>query len=92
LRPCQWFAAWLTAPENKFFARATVNRMWAHFFAKGFVNPIEDMRNDNPASHPELLQALAKEFSAAYHDLKHLIRCVTLSKAYQRAGSCPKAT
>jgi hypothetical protein len=80
------FVAWLTAPENKYFARAAVNRMWAHFFAKGFVNPIEDMRDDNPASHPELLNTLAKEFSDSGYDLKHLIRCITLSKAYQRTS------
>ena len=53
------FAEWLTSPENPFFARATVNRLWAHFFGRGFVNPIDDLRDDNPASHPEPVQRRA---------------------------------
>jgi hypothetical protein len=80
------FAAWLTAPNNPYFARAAVNRMWAHFFARGLVNPIEDMRDDNAPSHPELLQALAKEFAESGYDLKQLIRCITLSRTYQRTS------
>ena len=79
-------AEWLTSPENKYFAPAAVNRMWGHFFARGFVNPLDDMHDENPPSHPELLRLLADEFTASEFDLKHLIRCVMNSRAYQRTS------
>jgi hypothetical protein len=79
-------AEWLASAENKFFAPAMVNRMWAHFFARGFVNPIEDMHDDNTNTHPELLKLLADEFRASEFDLKHLIRCICNSEAYQRTS------
>jgi hypothetical protein len=84
LRPA--FTAWLTAPENRWFAPAFVNRTWAHFFGRGLVNPVDDFRDDNPPSHPELLKLLADEFRASDYDVKHLARCVCLSKTYQRSG------
>lgn len=80
------FAAWLTGKENRMFARAAVNRFWAHFFARGFVNPLNDFGDHNAPSHPELLDALADEFVASGFDLKHLIRCICLSDAYQRTS------
>ncbi len=80
------FAAWVTAPENKYFANALVNRMWAQFFGRGFVNPVDNFHDDNPASHPALLRLLADEFRASGHDLKHLIRCICNSQAYQRSS------
>jgi hypothetical protein len=80
------FADWLVSAENKYFAPAAVNRMWAHLFARGFVNPLDDMHEGNPASHPELLQLLADEFRASGFDLKHLIRVVCNSQAYQRTS------
>jgi hypothetical protein len=84
------FTAWLTAPENPFFARATVNRMWFHFFGRGLVNPVDDMHDGNPASHPELLAALAEQFKQNDYDLKHLIRGICASQAYQRTSRpCP---
>jgi len=79
-------ADWFTSPENSYFARAHVNRMWAYFFATGFVNPIDDLRPDNPVSHPELFKELAHEFEASGFDVKHLMRCVCNSKAYQRTS------
>lgn len=84
------FAAWVTSTENKFFAPTMVNRMWAHFLARGIVNPIEEFHKDNPPSHPELLQLLSKEFRDSGHDLKHLIRCICNSKVYQRTSQPPK--
>jgi hypothetical protein len=84
LRPA--FVAWLTAPENPYFAPALVNRMWAHFFGRGFVNPVDDFRDDNPPSHPELLRLLADEFRRSSFDLKHLARCICNSKAYHRTS------
>jgi hypothetical protein len=80
------FAAWLTARENPYFARAAANRLWAHFLGRGLVNPLDDFREDNPPSHPALLQLLADEFAGSAFDLKHLIRCICNSKAYQRTS------
>jgi hypothetical protein len=80
------FAAWLTAPENPYFARAAVNRLWAHFFARGIVQPVDDMRPNLKPSHPELLDLLAKEFKSAGFNYKHLIRGICNSQAYQRTS------
>jgi hypothetical protein len=79
-------AKWITAPENPYFARAMVNRMWAHFFGRGFVNPINDMHDDNPATHPELLAALAEQFRRHDYDLKYLVKAILLTDAYQRTS------
>jgi hypothetical protein len=76
-------ADWLTAKDNPYFARATANRMWAHFFGTGIVDPVDDFNEQHQPSHPELLDELAKEFAAHDFDLKFLIRAITLSKAYQ---------
>ena len=53
-------ADWVTAPDNPYFARAAVNRVWARFFGTGIIDPVDDMRDDNPPSHPELLDLLAR--------------------------------
>jgi Protein of unknown function (DUF1549)/Protein of unknown function (DUF1553) len=82
-----WFAAWLTSPRNPYFARALVNRLWAHFFGRGLVAPIDLMHMGNQASHPGLFQELTEEFVASGYDLKHLIRCMANSRAYQRTSS-----
>ncbi len=84
LRPV--LAKWLTAPDNPYFARATVNRTWAQLLGRGFVNPIDDMHPDNEPSHPELLAALSKRFAEGGFDLKQLIRGICLSKTYQRSS------
>jgi hypothetical protein len=75
-------AGWVTAPDNPFFARAAVNRVWARFFGTGIVDPVDDFREDNPPSHPELLDMLAKEFRSHAYDLKYLIRAITATKVY----------
>jgi hypothetical protein len=80
------FADWLTAKENRMFARAAVNRFWAHFFGRGFVNPLNDFGDHNAPSHPALLDELADEFVASGFDVRHLVRCITLSDAYQRTS------
>jgi hypothetical protein len=80
------FARWLTAPENPFFARAIVNKTWAHFFGRGFVNPVDDMIEEHAASHPALLAALAEQFKAGGFDVKHLVRAVCNSQTYQRTS------
>ena len=72
--PRQKLVDWMADPKNPFFARALVNRYWAHFFGRGIVEPIDDMRLTNPPSNPELLDALADDFVKSGYDLKHLVR------------------
>jgi Protein of unknown function (DUF1549)/Protein of unknown function (DUF1553) len=79
-------ADWLVSSENPYFVRAAVNRLWGYFFARGFINPLDDIRPDSVASHPDLLKTLAEEFAAANFDVKHLIRGICNSKAYQRTS------
>lgn len=79
------FAAWLTSPDNPYFARATANRLWAHFFARGF-GPVDDLRPDQTPTHPELLDLLATELKGATFDFKHVIACICNSRAYQRTS------
>jgi hypothetical protein len=80
------FAEWLTAKDNRMFAHAAVNRFWAHFYGRGFVNPLNDFGDHNTPTHPALLDELADEFVASNFDVKHLIRCICLSETYQRTG------
>ncbi len=74
---------WMAAKDNPFFAYALVNRYWKHFFGRGLVDPEDDMRVTNPASNPELLDALAQDFIASGFDLKHLISTICNSTTYQ---------
>lgn len=73
---------WMAQPDNPFFARALVNRTWAHFMGRGLVEPVDDMRVTNPPSNPDLLDALAKEFVKSKFNVKHLIRTIMVSNAY----------
>ncbi|HVC98434.1 MAG TPA: DUF1549 domain-containing protein [Pirellulales bacterium] len=68
--------------RSEYLGQAIVNRLWGHFFGYGFTKPVDDLGTHNPASHPELLKRLGSEFSAQGHDLKRLIRWITLSEAY----------
>jgi hypothetical protein len=79
-------AKWLTAQGNPFFARALVNRLWYQFFGRGFVAPVDDIHDGNPASHPELFQELAKQFASGGFDVKEMIRTICNSEAYQRSS------
>ena len=76
-------ADWLTAPNNKMFARNIANRFWGYAMGRGLVEPLDDMRATNPATNPELLDALADDFVKAKFDLKHLLRTIFNSRAYQ---------
>ena len=76
-------AEWLTAQDNPFFARNIVNRFWGYTMGRGLVEPLDDMRATNPASNPELLDALAKDFVEHKYDLKHLLRTILNCRAYQ---------
>ena len=70
-------------PNNEMLGKAFVNRMWAHFFGRGFVNPVDDFGPHNPPSHPELLDKLAEEFKKSGYDVKKLCRWIMASRAYQ---------
>jgi hypothetical protein len=76
-------ADWLTDPGNPFFARALVNRYWKHFLGRGLIDPEDDLRQTNPASNPELLDALAKSFTNSKYDLKKLVKLICTSRVYQ---------
>src|SRR5262249_34021728 len=79
-------AKWMTAPDNPFLAKAFVNKLWAHFFGRGIVNPADDMHDGNPATHPELLAALAEQFKRNDSDIKYLVRAIVGSQTYQRTS------
>jgi hypothetical protein len=81
------FADWLTAPANPFFAKAVANRYWAHFFGRGIVDPLDDMRVTNPPSNPELLDALAKNLVDNKYSLKALVRTICTSRTYQLSST-----
>ncbi len=76
-------ADWMSNRANPFFARTLVNRYWKHFFNRGIVEPEDDMRETNPPSNPELLEALAAKFVESGYDLKGLVRDITRSQTYQ---------
>ncbi len=79
-------ARWVTDQDNPYFARMAVNRLWDHFFGRGFVSPVDDFSENNPPSHPELLDQLAREMQAHNFDLKFFIKAIAASDAYQRAS------
>ena len=84
------FADWVTAPTNPFFARATVNRTWAYFLGTGLIEPIDEMiGTSSVASHPELLDLLAREFIEKQFDMKYLFRSIMLTQAYNRTSAGP---
>jgi hypothetical protein len=82
----EYFAAWLTSPDNPYFARALVNRVWRHFLGRGLVEPEDDLRLTNPPTNPELLDALTRDFVQHRFDVKHLIRTILNSATYQRSS------
>ncbi|MDA1179153.1 MAG: DUF1553 domain-containing protein, partial [Planctomycetota bacterium] len=88
--PRRELAQWMTRSDNPFFARAMVNRMWAHFLGRGLVHPVDDARSTNPPTNPLLLDALSADFVASGYDMKHLIRVIVGCYAY-RLESMPRA-
>ena len=84
-------AKWITAPENPWFARAIVNRLFKHYMGRGIVEPLDDFRVTNPPTNEALLDALAKDFIANGYHLKHTIRLILNSRAYQ-LSSVPNET
>lgn len=77
-------AQWITSPDNEFFACAVVNRLWKALMGRGLVEPADDLRATNPATHPRLLDRLAGDFAAHGYDVRHTLRLIAASAAYQR--------
>lgn len=77
------FAAWLTSPDNPYFARVEVNRIWAQVMGRGIVEPFDDFRDSNPPANAPLLDALADEFVASGFDRKHILKVILNSRTYQ---------
>ncbi len=85
-------AEWLTSPENPYFATSVANRVWAHFFGIGIVEPVDDIRVSNPPSNPELFDALGKKFTEYKYDFKQLVRDICNSRrlpALDASGTRP---
>ncbi len=80
-------AAWMTDPKNEYFSGAMVNRLWRHFMSVGLVEPVDDLRASNPPTNPELWQTLNREFIAHGYDLKHVMRLILNSRAYQLSSA-----
>lgn len=76
-------AEWLASPKNPFFARNLSNIVWAHFFGRGVIEPVDDVRVSNPAVNPELLDAMAQKFTEYNYDFKRLVADICKSRTYQ---------
>lgn len=81
-----YFAKWLTSEDNPFFARNIVNRVWRNFMGRGLIEPVDDLRDTNPATNEELLDALVKDFVAHHYDVDYLVRTIMQSAAYQASS------
>jgi hypothetical protein len=79
------FATWLTARGNPYLAKVTANRLWQQLMGRGLVEPVDDLRATNPATNPELLDWLADDFAKHGFRLKHTLKAICLSQAYQRS-------
>ncbi len=80
------FATWLTDRNNPYFAKAMVNRLWKALLGRGLVEPTDDLRATNPATHPALLAALADDFVEHRYDLRHTLRRIASSATYGRSA------
>jgi hypothetical protein len=82
-------ADWLVAKENPYFAKAVVNRIWFHLLKQGIVEPVDDFRDTNPPSNPDLLDALAAEFVKHGSRVKPVVRAILNSNTYQLSAKPP---
>jgi hypothetical protein len=80
-------ASWLSSPENPFFAKSLVNRIWYHLMGRGIVEPVDDFRDSNPACNDELLEGLTRDFVKNGYDFKRLVRQVIESRTYQASAT-----
>ncbi|MBW3539711.1 MAG: DUF1549 domain-containing protein [Planctomycetes bacterium] len=76
-------AAWITSPDNQYFARSYVNRLWGYLFGPGIIEPIDDIRAGNPATNPELLEYLTQEFIDSGFNVRHVMTLIAKSRVYQ---------
>jgi hypothetical protein len=83
-------ATWITSKENQYFAKSYVNRLWGYLFGPGIIEPIDDIRAGNPATNPELLDALTKDFIASGFDAQHILRTICKSRTYQASVATNK--
>ncbi len=77
------FADWLVRPDNPFFAKVEVNRIWGHLMGRGIVEPVDDFRDSNPPSSAALIAALADDFAKNGYDRKRVVRNILNSRTYQ---------
>lgn len=89
--PREVFAEWLISPDNPYFAKVAVNRVWAWLLGRGIVHEPDDFRDDNPPANPELLQYLADELVRSQYDLRHVYRLILNSRTYQ-LSSIPRSS
>ena len=80
-------ADWLTSPENPYFTRSIANRVWANFFGRGIVEPVDDLRISNPASNEPLLQTISEHLVKNDYDIKSLMRLILRSETYRRSST-----
>lgn len=78
-------ARWITSPENQYFAKSYVNRLWGYLFGRGIIEPIDDIRAGNPPTNPELLDALTRDFIEHGFDQQHILRTICKSRVYQHS-------
>jgi WD40 repeat protein len=81
----QQLAAWMTSPDNVYFAKSYVNRIWGYLFGAGIIDPIDDIRAGNPPTNPELLDYLTQEFVKSGFDVRHIQKLIVTSRTYQLA-------
>jgi len=79
------FARWAVSPQNDYFAKSYVNRLWSYLLGVGFIDPVDDIRAGNPPTNPELLDRLTKEFVEQKFDAQHMLRLICKSRVYQHA-------
>src|SRR5262249_48621861 len=85
--PRELVMAWMRRPDNPYFARAIVNRVWAHYFGRGIIDPPDNLSSFNPATHPELLKELCDGFVKNKYDLRWLHRAILNSRTYQQSST-----
>jgi Protein of unknown function (DUF1549)/Protein of unknown function (DUF1553) len=83
---------WVTSRDKDYFARATVNRLWKAMFGRGLVEPTDDLRDTNPATHPELLTELAEDFAHNGYRIRHTLKLIASSHTYARSGELVAGT
>jgi WD40 repeat protein/mono/diheme cytochrome c family protein len=86
----QELAKWMTSPDNAYFAKSYVNRVWGYLFGTGIIDPIDDIRAGNPPTNPELLDYLTQEFVKSGFNVRHLQKLIVTSRTYQLAVSTNK--